>query len=198
MSSQVEIANRALSRLGARRIISFGDDTEEARAITAAYEPMVEEVLRDHPWNSASTRVKLAELSSAPAFGYLHQYQLPTDCLRVLEVGHPSNTEFSSPWPWVVEGRVLLTDEEAPLPIRYIRRETDPNNWDPLLRSAVAARLAAELAEELTQSNTKKRDQWAMYQEILMRARRADGQEQSDMEVEEDPWILARQEGVET
>ena len=94
-------------------------------------------------------RASLAKRTTSPVFGYDDEYQLPTDCLRVVEVPE-------SRLPWVVEGRKLLSDEGAPLNIRYIRREEDPNQYDPLLFSAIAARLALEMAEELTQSNTKR------------------------------------------
>ena len=37
MSSQIEIANNALTLLGAARIISLGDDVKAARSITAMW-----------------------------------------------------------------------------------------------------------------------------------------------------------------
>ena len=92
----------------------------------------------------------------------------------------------------MVEGKKLLSDEGSPLSIRYVRREEDPNQWDSLLVSAVAARLAMELCEELTQSNTKREIATREYEQLLSRARMADGQEQSPMPFEEDAWINAR------
>jgi hypothetical protein len=127
----------------------------------------------------------LAKLADDPAFGYDAQYQLPADCLRVVEV-------YDTTLPWVVEGRKLLSDEGTPLSIRYVRREEDPNQWDALLVSAVAARLAVELCEELTQSNTKRQIATQEYEGLMRLARKADGQESSPMPFEEDAWINAR------
>jgi hypothetical protein len=92
----------------------------------------------------------------------------------------------------VVEGKKLLSDEGSPLSIRYVKREEDPNQWDSLLVSAVSARLAMELCEELTQSNTKRERATVEFESIMSSARRADGQEQSPMPFEEDAWINAR------
>ena len=185
MPSAVDICNRALSRVGEARITSLADDSKQARACSSAYVHVRDEVLRAHPWNSAMTRASLAKLSSTPAFGYDNEYQLPTDCIRMVEVYDTTN-------PWVVEGKKLLSDDGSPISIRYVRREEDPNQWDALLASAVAARLALELCEELTQSNTKKEDAAQYYEVLLSRARSADGQEQSPMPFEEDAWVTSR------
>ena len=185
MPSAVDICNRALSRVGEARITSLTDATKQARACNSAYTLIRDEVLRAHPWNSAIKRASLAKLSDAPDFGYDAQYQLPSDCLRVVEV-------YDTKLPWVVEGRKLLSDEGTPLKMRYVRREEDPNTFDSLLVSAIAARLAMELCEELTQSNTKRERAGEEYAAILTIARKADGQEQSPMPFEEDDWVNAR------
>lgn len=181
----VDVCNRALSRVGAARITSLTDAVKPARACNNAFDIVRDEVLRAHPWNSAMARAQLAKVAAAPAFGYDDQYQLPADFVRMVEV-------VDSKLPWVVEGKILLSDEWSPLDIRYVRREEDANAWDPLLVSAIAQRLALEIVEELTQSNTKAAAIERRYQEILSMARRADGQEQSPMPFEEDDWINAR------
>ena len=100
MASETSICNSALTRIGAARITSLTDDSKQARACTASYALMRDEVLRSHPWNSAISRASVASLADAPAFGYDNQFQLPADCLRMLEV-------YDSRLPWVVEGRCV-------------------------------------------------------------------------------------------
>ena len=187
MASVVGICNRALSRLGDKRILSLTEDSKPARACNSAWEPTRDEVLREHPWNCIVERASLAALATAPDFGFDNQYQLPVDCERVLEV-----IDLPPTWPWVVEGRKILCDLGAPLDIRYIKRETDPNQYDSLLRSVLAARMAVELAEEITQSKSKRELEEARYAVILSQAKAVDGQEQSPQDFEEDTWILAR------
>lgn len=185
MSSVVNICNRALSRVGDKRIIALTDDSNPARACNDAWERVRDEVFREHAWNSICTRASLAALSSTPAFGYDDEYQLPVDCLRVLEV-------YDTKLPWVVEGRKILCDAGTPLPIRYMRKATDSNEYDPLLTSVLAQRLAVEICEELTQSNSKKEFEVLRYETLLTQAKAADAQEQSPVEFEEDDWLDAR------
>lgn len=186
MPSVVQICNRALSRVGDKRIIALTDDSNPARACNDAWERIRDEVFREHPWNCLTERASLAKLATDPEHGYDDQYQLPSDCIRVLEVIDHYKL------PWVVEGRKILCDVGAPLQIRYIKRETDANQYDALLVSVLAARLAVDLVEELTQSNTKMEAQRDRYQVLLDQAKAADGQEQSPMEFEEDDWLDAR------
>ncbi len=185
MPSVTDIANRALSRVGDNRILALTEDTPQARAVNEAWEMIRDEVLRAHPWGSCQARVQLAKEATGPDFEYDNQYPLPPDCVTVNEL-------YGTDLPWVVEGRKVLTDAGPPLNARYTKRETDANKYDPLLSSALASRLAAEVVEELTQSNTKGDTQFKLYQQILRVAKRSDGQEQSDMPFAEDSWILSR------
>ena len=184
MASIVDICNRALSKLGQIRITSLTDNNKAAKACNHAYEYVRDAVLRDHVWNCTMTRAQLAPLSTTPSFGFDYQYQQPGDCIKVVEV--------DTSYPWTVEGRAILTDQGPTLDIRYQKREEDPNQYDPLLLEALAAKLAYELAEELTQSNSKKDEAMRDYMTLLNQAKLRDAQEQSPAELHEDDWINAR------
>lgn len=184
MVSIVGICNRALQKLGDSRITSLNDDTKAARECARAFDLVRDGVFRDHPWNSVIARAGLAALSDPPAWGFARQFTLPVDCLRVLEV--------DGGLPWRVEGRRILSDAGAPLNIRYIRQEADPAQYDTLLIEALAARLAAELAETLTQSNSKKDFAERQYAEAVVRARRADAQEGAPQRLSRSSWLEAR------
>jgi len=132
------------------------------------------------------------------------RYKLPDDCLRVLGLRDSDGINWSRE-VWTVEGNFLVTRAGAvtqnatvtslyktSIQFSYIKQLTDPDFYDPLLVSAVASRLAVELCEVLTQSNTKRELAQREYQQLLMDARRADGQEQSPTPLAEDDWILAR------
>lgn len=189
MVSVVEICNRALDKLGEPPIVSLADDTKASRACNRAYTAVRDAVLRDHPWNCAMARASLAADGEAPAWGYARRFPLPVDCLRVLAAAPDDATPETR---WVVEGRAVLTDAPAPLRIRYLRRLTDTSLFDPLLIEALAARLAVELCEALTQSNTKRRALLEDFEAIMIRARAADGQEGTAPPLAESPWVLAR------
>lgn len=184
MASQADICNRALSRLGSLRLVAITDDTPQAEACESAWEMVRDEVFRDHPWNSLGARAQLAEMGTTPDFGYDHQYAWPSLCVRVRDV----DTEYG----WAIEGRKILTDQGAPINVVYTQIVEDTGAWDPLLASAVAARLAMEICEELTQSNTKRELAHGEYQGILARARSADAQEGGPVQFEELSWVTAR------
>jgi hypothetical protein len=142
------------------------------------------EVLRMIPWNFAQVRVTVTRDSAAPDHEYDSRYQLPTNCLRVVEV--------DSEYPWVVEGRMILIDGTDPLPFRYTAEIVDTSQYDPLFVSAAASRLAMDVCERLTQSNSKLEAISKIYEYVIKKARSADGQEQSPKELEEDSWVTAR------
>lgn len=183
MASEVGICNRALQHLGARRITSLTQDTPNARECNAVYETVRDRELRRHRWAFAIERTSLPALSTAPAHGFSRQFQLPTDCLRVLR---EANVD------WSIEGSKILTDDTAPLDVRYIRQVTDPNAMDVLFREALSAAIAFDLCERITQSNTKKRDLSTIYSDLLAEARRINGIERPAQDVETDDWVLAR------
>lgn len=154
MASVVGICNAALTVLGARKIVSLADDSEQARLCNLRYADCRDAVLRLFPWNGAIHRKSLARDSETPDFGFDYQYQLPTNpwCLRVLTLNEDENGESQN--EFTVEGRLLLTDA-ASADIRYIKRIDNPNEMDPLLRDAIAAKLASEIAYKLTKGSAE-------------------------------------------
>lgn len=189
MASEVEIANRALQRLGEGRITALTEASVSARAITTAFATVRDAELRAHPWNFSVKRAQLAASGTAPAFGPANAFALPSDFLRLLpqDVGRQANDS-----DWVIEGQSILTDDSTPLEIRYVRRVTDPNQMDPLFREALALRLAKELCEQITQSNTKIQLINSDYQAIIAKARNADAMEVPAEEPPEDTWVTVR------
>jgi len=190
MASKTEIANRALQRLGAKRITSLNDDSRNARAVNAAFEPCKLAELRKHTWSCASKRVQLAASSTPPAFGYQNSFPLPSDFIRLLSAdpGYLLNGE-----DFQIEGRNLLTDESDPRDTRYVYDVTDPNEMDVLLREVISCRIALEICEEITQSNTKKQSIQQDYDDLIAEARRANAIEKPASKPPEDTWVTVRE-----
>ncbi len=59
-TTDLDICNRALSRLGLVRISAMAEDTKNGRACNAGWPFVRDEVLRLHPWNSVTQRTELA------------------------------------------------------------------------------------------------------------------------------------------
>jgi len=198
MASQVEIANRALTKLGAARIISFGDDNKQARAIQSMFTIVRDAELRAHIWSFSVKRASVAALTSTPNWGFSNQYELPADCLRLIQVNDSyqgpdmSNYRNASTAMYMLEGDLILTDYPAPLKIRYVSRQEDPAKWDATFVEAFACRLAAEMAEDLTQSNQKRDLAWQEYRQALSTAIRAGAVEQQPQDMPDDSWMLSR------
>ncbi len=136
-------------------------------------------------WSSGGT-AKKALPPLKPDFGYAYRYTLPENCERILELADDPD------YGWELEGREVLTDAGITVPIRYCARITDPDAWDAQLMNVMAARLAAEIVETLTQSKGKKELILADLEQMMSEARRQDAQEQSPQELAEDSWLTCR------
>jgi len=197
MASQVEIANRALTKIGEARITSLADN-EAARTINSMWDVVRDAELRAHNWNFSITRASLAALVTVPAFRYLYEFQLPSLCLKIIQVGEyypgPSMSDYRNApeAPYQIEGRKILTDYPAPLYIRYVKSITDTGSWDALFVEAFASRLAAESCERITQSNTKKQSAQADYKLAISEAVKADAIENPPDSLPDDTWLLSR------
>lgn len=117
MSSETEVANLALSKIGTRSTIaSLTEDSNEARAINLLYANTRDQVLGMAFWNFAKKTTTLSLLKSAPGTpsftetggqvwspdwpppGWLFEYAYPSDCIQVryiipqLATGFPGDT----------------------------------------------------------------------------------------------------------
>jgi hypothetical protein len=106
--------------------------------------------------------------------------------MRLLEVDDPGN------FPFRLEGGKILTDLTAPLQIRYVRRVIAADEMDVLFRDALAARLAWEWAESITQTASVSQQMMLFYERKLQTARAADGQEDDHQKLESCSFLDAR------
>ena len=193
MASKVDIVNAALNKIGASRILAFTDDTPEGRLANSSYNDLRDEVLRDHPWNFAIRRVALAANATAPIYEYSNSFDLPDEpnyCLRVLSVENPNDRS------WKIEGRAIVTNLEAPLNIKYIKRVIDTGLMDFAFTNALAARLAWEWAEDLTGSTSKGKMLFEEYTSHITGAKSVDGQEGTPDSIQSNEWDDAREGGA--
>lgn len=190
MASWVQIANKALRRLGAAPIQALTDQTEAARAVSDVYEQVRDEVLARHPWNCALVRTSLAADSDAPTWGYSYKFTLPTSpyCLRVWRLSE----DFHGDAEWKVIGRTIHTDEAGPLYIEYISRVTDPEQFSTFVSNAISAAIGAEIAYRLTNSTAKEEAmrEWAEME--LRHGRSLDAQEGTADKIIADEFLNER------
>ncbi len=195
------IINGALDLIASNGIASLSDSSSHVgNAIKRNFDVERDSLLREYPWNFAMRRTKLAASSKAPAFRFAHAYELPTGpdpefCLRVWAVGDEESRQDSDVWE--ISGRRLLTDLEAPLPVRYIGRIVNPALWDPLTVKALEARLAWQAAYLASGSAALAEQMARIYQERLDAAKAIDAQEGTPEPFEDGTtWVDARLTGV--
>ena len=189
MASVVGICNSALSKIGAKTIQSLTEGTQNAAICAGMYETARDRALRSHPWAFAATRAQLAAAVDAPAFGPAHAYPLPADFVRLLR---PDESDNVNTLRRTIEGGQILTDETAPLDIRYVRLVTDPNEMDALFREVVAVELALDIVEPITQSNAKRNALVGLYDMMIREARKANAFEAPPANPPDDTWLTAR------
>lgn len=198
MAADVDIANAALTKLGAGRITALTDDNDRARVMNARYADVRDAELRRHRWRFAMTRASLPALSSTPLFGYAREFQLPVDYLRLVSIGEydvgldMSDYRNAPTALYSIEGGKVLTSLTAPLAIRYAKRVTDVSAMDPAFREAFACRLAMETAERITQDSTKRRLAFGEYKEAIREAVRANAIEAAPEYPSDGEWVMAR------
>jgi hypothetical protein len=150
MSSAIDIANQALTTLGADRIISFSDGTTEADVMATIYEPQKKAFLRAYPWNFAIKRAKLAQLADAPVNEYQYQYALPDDFIKLLNLykgDYQTVREHDEQSEYQIEGRRILSNSTN-LYLKYVYDVVE-SQFEAAAEMAFVAKLAAEASYPL-------------------------------------------------
>jgi hypothetical protein len=184
MATDIEICNSALIKVGAGRIVSLDEDSASARLCKEQYPKVLLDLLRAHPWSFAIKRVQLAE-TTQPEYGYVSAFQLPNDCLRVLEMEGHETIE------WRKEGRTIVTDAST-VKIKYISSNIPPGNFDNNFAEALAAKIAADICYSLVQSVTLREQLMNEAQMKLAQARSFDSQEGSPRVPYAKDWLYSR------
>lgn len=168
--TDLEVANKALLKLGQRPIDSFDEQNEAARTVKAIYSSVRDAEISVYRWNFAVRRAVLPQDKEAPAFGYKAAYTLPTDFLRLEAVCGLTSQSRNA---WTIENNKILTDLKGPLKIIYLSRQLSTVSWPPYFVEAFACRLAFELCERLRQDPARKNILMQEYQLHIQNAKRA-------------------------
>jgi len=146
------ICNLALSKIGELRISKFGDtDSKEGREAALWFTVAVNEVINDvgAEFNSAIGRAgALAAVSDKPDFGWDYAYQVPSDCMRVLNIVDQYTSEPMAV-DWVREGDCILTNETE-VYIKYLKKDISVSSLSPDVHAAIYTLLASRLATAIT------------------------------------------------
>lgn len=196
MASKISIINMALGWLGAPPIAALTEKRPEAIYASQYYDSALEQTLRDHRWNFAQRRRRLAALDVPDGYQgiYENAYALPVDCLHAHTVLDAAENTF----PFIVAlaedgGSKIVLTNVASAYLAYTALVTVPELYDPNFVRAMSRRLAADIAVPLLKNNAQKvQEAETLYDRELARAKLADYREGTPEEEEDVSWIQAR------
>jgi hypothetical protein len=199
MLSRTQVTNEALRMIAANLVADFDEDTESARQAKSAYDQVVRAELEAHAWFFAKTQASLVESGTPPAHKFARAFQLPGDFLRLVEIRDRwvfsviRNVDTDPVPLYELNGRTILSDFGAPLPVTYIRDMTaDPTQWSPLFADVVSAALALKLAMPLTKSEGMVEMCEKMHRRALARASKANAIQMPPQNIPDGSWMAAR------
>lgn len=196
MASKISIINMALGWLGAPPIAGLTERRPEAIYASQYYDSALEQTLRDHKWNFAQRRRRLAALDVPDGYQgiYENAYALPVDCLHAHTVLDAAENTF----PFIVAlaedgGSKIVLTNVASAYLAYTALVTVPELYDPNFVRAMSRRLAADIAVPILKNNAQKvQEAETLYDRELARAKLADYREGKPEEEEDVSWIQAR------
>ena len=196
MASKISIINMALGWLGAPPIAGLTERRPEASYASQYYDSALEQTLRDHKWNFAQRRRRLAALDVPDGYQgiYENAYALPVDCLHAHTVLDAAENTF----PFIVAlaedgGSKIVLTNVASAYLAYTALVTVPELYDPNFVRAMSRRLAADIAVPILKNNAQKvQEAETLYDRELARAKLADYREGKPEEEEDVSWIQAR------
>lgn len=200
MTERVDIMNQALTLLGEDPITSPADENARARVMSIHYEPCRDATLEAYEWSFAKRRFIPARSATPPAWGWQYRFELPSWCLRVIDVERDvrfSPGFYDQEVPrrnqaiHEQEGRFLLTDEEV-LYCTGIESIKEEGRYSPLYRQALAANLAMMAALALTESNAKQERAATLFASLIAAAKTADSKQGSTRRLRSNRLIRSR------
>lgn len=105
------------------------------------------------------------------------------------QLGAPSGALYKD---WVLEGPFLVSAETGPILLRFVANVTDVARMHAMFCEGLAAKIALEVCEPLTQSTDKQQLIMRKYAEYMGRAKIVDAIEQGFQEQPDDTFLSCR------
>lgn len=185
-SSVTDLCNKALLKLGERRITDAGFATptnERERVCSEHYEEIRDAELRANLWNFAITRKVLSPDAETP-IGWGYGYTPPSDFLRFISLKETVDYTF--------EEGLIKTWTGTAVTLRYVRRVAVVAEFDPLFYEALGCKLAWDFGPRLSKKKSVIDDAARDYRLAMLRASQADAIENPTEDLPEDDWITCR------
>lgn len=185
-TTDLDICISALLLVGADEITSFDDASREARICNQLYETTKQKLLQTRPWSFSLAIVELAKTTLATTseeyeFGYLYEYTLPPDQLRIIRKNNPTNDYR------IIGDKLYTNDDEVQVLYQYDVSESEfPSYFTRAFEFEMAKLLAAALMQDENQMQLFA----ALAKEELIKARNIDAQGSPGVTIDESNFVL--------
>ena len=149
--------------------------------------------LRKYPFNFAITRETITSEVAVPKFGpQLKQFKFPPDFLRYLSRYDTDGSMVDKSRDQIEQGKLLLSDTEDSVNVRYIFDCDKVALWDPLFVQLMKLELARALAPNFAGGKGRSQSLKQDLLEIQTQARAIDGQERPPTHIIRSAWVNSR------
>lgn len=188
--TKLSIINRGLQHLGEPAMANINENSSGGKSMRAAYDNVLLAALRSANWKFAIKRISIAADATPPIFGKAYKYALPGDYVGLA----PEEITYQNPMrkDWEIEGNYILTDDSAPLLVRYISSSITESDFDALFAEYFALELAIACCEQITNSNTKLSNLAALRRDAMAQARKRNSIESAPVKSPTCSWITTR------
>lgn len=201
MATKLTLYNEALRILGERNLASLTENREPRRLLDAVYDAgAINYCLEQGQWAFAIRAVKLEYSPSIVmgfSGGYSRGFEKPTDYVRL--AAFCTDAGFTSPTMYYATEAGYWFSDLDEVYIKYVSNDTtfggDLSLWPESFTRYVAAYLAVEIAERLTQNATKWETLYKLAKLRLREALSKDAMENPARVLPAGSWVSARSSG---
>lgn len=182
-----KIASNACLLLGAENINSFTDGSVEAQAAAAMFERTLKALLVERRWSFSVKQAQFAQLSSTPVNtdSWDKIYQLPTDFLKLWKL-YPEYIDYE-----LFGTEYIYANFDGAMYGDYAFRP-DTSKLPDYFVELLEVRLATKFCMPITEDEKKLATMKELEKDVMIRAKRADGQQRKNVGVKGFPLITAR------
>ena len=170
---EVVVCNQSLARLGSKRFTYANQATEiEGIQSELIYTQTRNALERSFEWPFCKDRKTLAPETNTPDFDeWDYRFKLPDNYLR-MRSDYGIDDSYAVDARFAIEGDCILSNNDE-IDLKYIKKVTDPDDFDPLFTEVLILTLAKKLIPALpgTKAPTLLEDVARDLAEALSRAR---------------------------
>lgn len=145
--AEVLVANQALDRIGSKNFTYAVQTGVEALKCITIYTQTRNALLRSFEWSFASARKTLSPEVNDPDFDWDYRFKLPDDFLR-FKSDYGIDDSYAVDARFTIEGKYYLTNNDE-VDLLYIKKVTNPDDFDPLFTEVLVLTLAKKLIPAL-------------------------------------------------